>query len=74
MLSGFPVMGQAAFLDGQFFDLSPSLYDGVVLAEVDVGEAVVEVGTAAISFSSARVPTTCAPIECKRARKAASEV
>ena len=36
MLSGLPVMGQAAFLDGQFFDLSPFLDDGVVLAEVDV--------------------------------------
>ena len=29
MLSGLPVMGQAAFLDGQFFDLSPFLDDGV---------------------------------------------
>ncbi len=36
MLSGLAVMGQAAFLDGQFFDLPPSLDDGVVLAEVDV--------------------------------------
>ena len=43
-------------------------------AQVDFGEAVVEVGTAAISFSSARAPTTCAPIACKRARNAASEV
>ena len=43
-------------------------------AQVDFGEAVVEVGTAAISSSSARAPTTCAPIACKRARKAASEV
>ena len=30
--------------------------------------------TAAISFSSARAPATCAPIACKRARKAESEV
>ena len=30
MLSGLPVMGQAAFLDGQFFELSLSLDDGVV--------------------------------------------
>ena len=30
-------------------------------AQVDFGEAVVEVGTAAISFNSARAPTTCAP-------------
>ena len=36
MLSGLPVMGQAAFLDGQFFDLSPFLDEGVVPAEVDV--------------------------------------
>ena len=36
MLSGLPVMGQAAFLDGRFFDLSPFLDDGVVSAEVDV--------------------------------------
>ena len=43
-------------------------------AQVDFGEAVVEVGTAAISFSSARAPATCAPIACKRARNAASEV
>ena len=36
MLSGLPLVGQAAFLDGQFFDLSPFLDDGVVLAEVDI--------------------------------------
>ena len=28
MSSGLPVMGQAAFLDGQFFDLSPFLDEG----------------------------------------------
>ena len=37
MLSRLVVMGQAAFFDGQVFDLSPSLDDGVVPAEVDVG-------------------------------------
>ncbi len=30
-------MGQAAFLDGRLFDLSPSPDDGVVQADVDVG-------------------------------------
>ena len=37
MLSRLVVMGQAAVFDGQVFDLSPSLDDGVVPAEVDVG-------------------------------------
>jgi len=36
MLCGLPLVIQAAFLDGQFFDLPPSLDDGVVTAEVDV--------------------------------------
>ena len=31
MLSRLVVTGQAAFFDGQVFDLSPSLDDGVVL-------------------------------------------
>ena len=44
MLSRLVVMGQAAFFDGQVFDLSPSLDDGVVPAEVDVGGG--EVGEA----------------------------
>ena len=44
MLSRLLLMGQAAFTDGQFFDLSPSLDDGVVPAEVDVGGS--EVGEA----------------------------
>ena len=44
MLSRLVVMSQAAFLDGQVFDLSPSLDDGVVPAEVDVGGG--EVGEA----------------------------
>ena len=37
MLSGLLVMGQAAFLDGQVFNLSPSLNDDVVPAEVGIG-------------------------------------
>ena len=44
MLSCLVVMGQAAFFDGQVFDLSSSLDDGVVPAEVDVGGG--EVGEA----------------------------
>ena len=44
MLCGLLVMGQAALLDGQFFDLSPSLDNGVVPTEVDVGRS--EVGEA----------------------------
>jgi len=38
------MMGQAALLDGQFFDLSPSLDNGVVPTELDVGGS--EVGEA----------------------------
>ena len=44
MLCGLALVVQAAFLDGQVFDLSPSLNDGVVPAEVDVGGG--EVGEA----------------------------
>ncbi len=44
MLSRLVVMGQAVFFDGQVFDLSPSLDDGVVPPEVDVGGG--EVGEA----------------------------
>ena len=44
MLCGLALVVQAVFLDGQVFDLSPSLNDGVVPAEVDVGGG--EVGEA----------------------------
>ena len=44
MLCRLLLMGQAALLDGQFFDLSPSLDDGVFPTEVDVGGS--EVGEA----------------------------
>ena len=44
MLSGLPLVIQAAFLDGQFFDFSPSLDNGLIPAEVDVGGG--EVGDA----------------------------
>ena len=44
MLCGLPLVIHAAFLDGQFFDLSPSLDDGVFPTEVDVGGS--EVGEA----------------------------
>ena len=37
MLSRLFLMSQAALLDGQFFDLFPSLDDGVFPTEVDVG-------------------------------------
>ncbi len=37
MLSGLFVMGPTAFLDGHIFNLSPSLNDDVVLAEVSIG-------------------------------------
>ena len=36
MLSGLALMGQAAFSDGQVFDVSPSVDDGPVASEVDV--------------------------------------
>ena len=44
MLSGLPLVLQAAFLDGQFFDFSSSLDNGLIPAEVDVGGG--EVGEA----------------------------
>ena len=44
MLSGLPLVIQAALLDGQFFDFSLSLDNGLVPAEVDVGGG--EVGDA----------------------------
>jgi hypothetical protein len=44
MLCRLLMMGQAALLDGQFFDLSPSLDNGVVPTELDVGGS--EVGEA----------------------------
>ena len=37
MLSGLALMGQASRSDSQVFDLSPSVDDGPVPAEVDVG-------------------------------------
>jgi len=37
MLCGLALMSQAAFLNGQDFDHSPSIDDGFVSAEVDVG-------------------------------------
>ena len=44
MLCRLLMMGQAALLDGQFFDLPPSLDNGVVPTELDVGGS--EVGEA----------------------------
>ena len=37
MLSGLPAVIQAALLDAQLFDFSPSLDNGLIPAEVDVG-------------------------------------
>jgi len=37
MLSGLALMRQAAFSNGLVFDLSPSLDDGCIPTEVDIG-------------------------------------
>ena len=60
MLCRLLLMGQAAFADGQFFDLSPSLDDGVVAAEVDVGRG--EVGEAFVVAAVVVACLTSAPM------------